>query len=87
MEEVRLDSCSIAVPARTTRDDAALRLVLLSIDASTMSRHLPALWGIARKAQSAVQNLLTRLPPLRDRRWVVETGNGRVAAEDYPATQ
>lgn len=67
IEEVRLGSCSIAVPVRTKEPhvEAALGLVLLSTDGSTMKRHLPALWGIARKVEAAIQNPLTRLPPVR----------------------
>ncbi|MGJ3562218.1 IclR family transcriptional regulator [Streptomyces sp. INA 01156] len=52
-EEVRAGSCSIAVPVRIEPHPAAIGLVMLSSDGSTMTRHLQALRGIARRIEAA----------------------------------
>jgi DNA-binding IclR family transcriptional regulator len=55
-EEVRPGSCSIAVPVVTGGDGgAALGLVMLSNQASTMTRHLPALRGVARRIETSMK--------------------------------
>lgn len=53
LEEVRAGSCSIAVPVRTEIGNAALGLVMLSTRAAQMTRHLPALQGVARRIEAA----------------------------------
>lgn len=52
-EEVREGSCSIAVPVRLQPQPAAIGLVLLSSRASTMTRHLQPLRGVARRIEAA----------------------------------
>ena len=56
LEEVRPGSCSIAVPVlgRTGRVEAALGLVMLSSQSTTMTRHLPTLRGVAARISDAV---------------------------------
>jgi DNA-binding IclR family transcriptional regulator len=57
-EEVRLGSCSLAVPVfHTGRIGAGLGIVLLSSQASTMLRHLPTLQGIARQIEQATAHI------------------------------
>lgn len=58
-EEVRLGSCSIAVPVfhREGAIGAGLGLVLASSQASTMTRHLPTLRGISRQIEAATAPL------------------------------
>jgi DNA-binding IclR family transcriptional regulator len=55
-EEVRLGSCSIAVPVfgQPGRAVAAVGLVMLSTQAPQMTRHLPVLQGVARRIEPAV---------------------------------
>lgn len=55
-EEVRVGSCSIAVPVLTPSDRviAALGLVMLSTQAQQMTRYLPQLRGAANRVSEAV---------------------------------
>ncbi|WP_255770817.1 IclR family transcriptional regulator [Pseudarthrobacter sulfonivorans] len=58
LEEVRLGSCSIAVPVfHTGRIGAGLGLVLPTSHASTMTRHLPVLKGIAVQIERATARI------------------------------
>jgi DNA-binding IclR family transcriptional regulator len=61
LEEVRTGSCSIAVPVLSDDDraGAAVGLVMLSTHATQMTRHLPALRGVARRIRTAAPNLQT----------------------------
>jgi DNA-binding IclR family transcriptional regulator len=53
LEEVRPGACSIAVPVFPGPGGAAVGLVMLSTQATQMSRHLPALKGIAGRIEGA----------------------------------
>lgn len=57
VEEVRLGSCSIAVPVmfNEERAAAAVGLVLMSNEADRMTRHLPALRGTAKRLEPTVR--------------------------------
>ena len=58
LEEVRLGSCSIAVPVfHTGRIGAGLGLVLLTSQAGTMTRHLPALRGVSAQIERATAHI------------------------------
>jgi DNA-binding IclR family transcriptional regulator len=58
LEEVRLGSCSIAVPVfHTGRIGAGLGLVLPTLHASTMTRHLPVLKGISAQIERATARI------------------------------
>jgi DNA-binding IclR family transcriptional regulator len=58
MEEMRLGSCSIAVPVfHTGRIGAGLGLVLPSSHASTMTRHLPVLKGTSSRIERATARI------------------------------
>ena len=58
LEEVRLGSCSIAVPVfHTGRFGAGLGLVLLTSQAATMTRHLPALRGVSAQIERATAHI------------------------------
>lgn len=58
LEEVRLGSCSIAVPVfHTGRIGAAIGLVLPTSQAATMTRHLPVLRGIAAQIERATARI------------------------------
>jgi DNA-binding IclR family transcriptional regulator len=70
-EEVRAGSCSIAVPVAAGTERAALGLVMLSNQASNMTRHLPALRGIAQRIEAAMarpQPSMSRRPTRPERR-------------------
>ncbi len=70
-EEVRAGSCSIAVPVAAGADGAALGLVMLSNQASNMTRHLPVLRGVAQRIEAAMarpQPSLVRRQVRPDRR-------------------
>jgi DNA-binding IclR family transcriptional regulator len=70
-EEVRPGSCSIAVPVAVGSEGAALGLVMLSNQAANMTRHLPALRGVARRIEAAMtrpQPSLVRRPVRPERR-------------------
>lgn len=70
-EEVRAGSCSIAVPVAAGAEGAALGLVMLSNQASNMTRHLPALRGVAGRIEAAMvrpQPSLVRRPVRPERR-------------------
>jgi DNA-binding IclR family transcriptional regulator len=70
-EEVRPGSCSIAVPVGTEPGGAALGLVMLSNQAANMTRHLPALRGIAQRIEASMgrpQPSLVRRPARPERR-------------------
>ena len=54
MEEVRAGSCSIAVPVKAGPRGAALGLVMLSTQATNMTRHLPVLQGVANRIEAAI---------------------------------
>lgn len=54
VEEMRDGSCSIAVPVSTAPAKSALGLVMLSTQAGQMTRHLPALRGVAGRIEAAV---------------------------------
>lgn len=57
-EEMRLGSCSIAVPVfHTGRVGAGLGVVMLASQASSMTRHLPALRGVSRQIESATVHI------------------------------
>ncbi len=54
LEEVRLGSCSIAVPVfHTGRIGASIGLVLPTSQAASMTRHLPVLRGISAQIERA----------------------------------
>ena len=58
LEEVRLGSCSIAVPVfHTGRIGASIGLVLPTSQAATMTRHLPVLRGIAAQIERATARI------------------------------
>ncbi|WP_411720565.1 IclR family transcriptional regulator [Mycetocola sp.] len=58
LEEVRLGSCSIAVPIFHGRQvGAGLGLVMLSSQASTMIRHLPTLKGVAGQIEISTAHI------------------------------
>ncbi|VXC31762.1 IclR family transcriptional regulator [Arthrobacter sp. 8AJ] len=58
LEEVRLGSCSIAVPVfHTGRIGAAIGLVLPTAQASTMTRYLPVLKGISAQIEKATARI------------------------------
>ncbi|WP_460870421.1 IclR family transcriptional regulator [Nocardioides pakistanensis] len=81
LEEVRAGSCSIAVPVRTEIGDAAIGLVMLSTQASQMTRYLPTLLGVARRIEAAAAR---PQPPLvrRPRRRSGSTSAQRKSAID-----
>jgi DNA-binding IclR family transcriptional regulator len=54
LEEVRPGSCSIAVPIQAEPGGAALGLVMLSTEATHLTRHLPVLRGVARRIETAM---------------------------------
>jgi len=54
MEEVRPGSCSIAVPVKAEPRGAALGLVMLSTQATNMTRHVPVLQGVAHRIEAAI---------------------------------
>lgn len=58
-EEVRVGSCSVAVPVFTNSDKAvaALGLVMLSTQASQMTRYLPQLRGSANRISAAARRI------------------------------
>lgn len=57
-EEMRLGSCSIAVPVfHTGRIGCSIGLVMSSEQAASMSRHLPVLNGISAKIQRATAHI------------------------------
>ncbi|WP_167138142.1 IclR family transcriptional regulator [Diaminobutyricimonas sp. TR449] len=72
LEEVRLGSCSIAVPVfHTGRVGAGLGLVMLATQAATMTRHLPTLLGVSAQIEGATAHIpleafLARGSALRD---------------------
>ncbi|WP_166875538.1 IclR family transcriptional regulator [Salinibacterium sp. ZJ450] len=72
LEEVRLGSCSIAVPVfHSGRVGAGLGLVMLSTQAATMVRHLPTLRGVSAQIERATAHIpleafLARGSALRD---------------------
>lgn len=59
-EEARADACSIAVPVYTSVGPnavgAAIGLVTLASQLPTVTQHLPALTGIARRIAAAIQH-------------------------------
>lgn len=58
LEEVRLGSCSIAVPVfHTGRVGGAIGLVLPTSQASTMTRHLPVLKGTSARIERATARI------------------------------
>ena len=58
LEEVRLGSCSIAVPVfHTGRIGASIGLVLPTNQAATMTRHLPVLKGISAQIERATARI------------------------------
>ncbi|WP_347566845.1 IclR family transcriptional regulator C-terminal domain-containing protein [Brevibacterium sp. ZH18] len=58
VEEQRRGTCSIAVPVfHTGRIGAALGLVVASDQASTLTRHLPALQGISSRLEQATVHI------------------------------
>lgn len=59
LEEVRLGSCSIAVPVfhQAGRIGAGLGVVLPTSQAATMPRHLPALRGVSAQIQRATAHI------------------------------
>lgn len=58
LEEVRLGSCSIAVPVfHDRRVGAGLGLSMLSSQASSMTRHLPTLRGIAAQIENSTAHI------------------------------
>lgn len=58
LEEVRLGSCSIAVPVFHGRQvGAGIGLVMLSSQSASMSRHLPALRGVAAHIEKATAHI------------------------------
>lgn len=57
-EEVRLGTCSIAVPVwHTGRLGCSIGLVIPSSHASNMERHLPVLHGIAKRLEAATAHI------------------------------
>ena len=57
-EEVRIGSCSIAVPVfHTGRLGCAIGIVLPSAHATTMPRHLPVLLGVSRRIEAATAHI------------------------------
>lgn len=57
-EEVRLGTCSIAVPVwHTGRLGCSIGLVIPSSHASNMDRHLPVLYGIAKRLEAATVHI------------------------------
>jgi DNA-binding IclR family transcriptional regulator len=81
-EEVRLGSCSIAVPVfHTGRIGAGLGIVLLSSQAPTMLRHLPTLQGIARQIEQATAHI-----PLETLRASAGIGKQALARREEPAS-
>lgn len=70
-EEVREGSCSIAVPVRLDPHPAAIGLVMLSTQATVMTRHLPTLRGVAHRIEASAarpQPSVLRLPRRPGRR-------------------
>ncbi|WP_033293980.1 IclR family transcriptional regulator [Amycolatopsis jejuensis] len=67
-EEVRDGACSIAVPVRLKPHPAAIGLVMLATQSTTMTRHLPTLRGVAARIEAAdarPQPSLVRVPRRR----------------------
>lgn len=57
-EEMRLGSCSIAVPVfHTGRVGAGLGIVMLASQSGNMTRHLPALRGVSRQIERATVHI------------------------------
>lgn len=58
LEEVRLGSCSIAVPVfHTGRIGAGLGLVMASAQGASMTRHLPVLRGVSAQIERATAHI------------------------------
>jgi len=75
-EEVRPGSCSIAVRV-DVEGGAALGLVMLSTQATTMTRHLPALRGVAQRIEVAMTRPVVGPVQVWGRRGPRRRSNGR----------